>query len=78
MKTFMKEQKFSNVHVLDVTKQDFNEIVLYVVKRCPLCDKFRRLCLAFDYLSFGPRIAYMCESMSFCHTLLEVWRHRQD
>ena len=32
MKTFMKEQKFSNVHVLDVIKQDFNEIVLHVVK----------------------------------------------
>ena len=47
-------------------------------EKCPLCDKLRRLCLAFDYLPFGPRIAYMCESMSFCHTLLEVWRHRED
>ena len=23
-------------------------------EKCPLCDKFWRLCLAFDYLSFGP------------------------
>ena len=32
MKTFMREQKFSNIHILYVIKQDFNEIVLHVVK----------------------------------------------
>ena len=32
IKTFMREQKFSNVHILDIIKQDFNEIVLHVVK----------------------------------------------
>ena len=47
-------------------------------EKYPLCNKFWRLCLAFDYLPFGPQIAYMCESMSFCHKLLEVWSHRQD
>ena len=44
-------------------------------EKYPLCNKFRRLCLAFDYLPFGPRIAYMCKSMSLCHKLFEVWRH---
>ena len=34
--------------------------------------------MAFGYLPFGPQIAYMCESMSFYHKMLEVWRHCQD
>jgi hypothetical protein len=47
-------------------------------EKCPACQKFRKLTLAFDYLPFGPRIAHICESKTSCHELLEVWRHRQE
>ena len=46
--------------------------------KCHICQKNQKLTLAFDYLSFGPRIAKMCESKTTCYEFLEVWRNREE
>lgn len=47
-------------------------------EKCPQCKIERKFVLAFDYLPFGPRIAFMCKSKTTCYDFLEVWRKRND
>ena len=47
-------------------------------EKCPECEIQRKHILAFDYLPFGPRIAFMCKSKTSCFEFLEVWRKRDE
>ncbi|MCO5591019.1 hypothetical protein L7F22_044995 [Adiantum nelumboides] len=47
-------------------------------EKCSVCEKPRKSMLSFDYIPIGPQLNLLTKSNTFCHEMLNIWRHKQQ